>query len=55
MAGVGRLGQGQGGRSVASEQTSTEDVTEEGRVILERETPKRGDQGEPFSENCWKK
>lgn len=36
-------------------QPSPEDTAENGLVILEKEISKRGDQGEPFNENCWKK
>lgn len=36
-------------------QPSPEDIAENGLVILEKEISKRGDQGEPFNENCWKK
>lgn len=34
---------------------STEDVTEKGLAILEKEISKRADQGNPFDEDCWKK
>lgn len=41
------------GRKVKS--PSTEDVTEKGLVILEKEISKRGDQDKPFDDDCWKK